>query len=142
VPSVYLDACCFIHLVEGTPAWRSEVEARLRVLAESPDTHFVTSDLTRIECRTKPLRDKNQDLLHRYDRLLYARELSVLPISRSVVDRATELRATYRVLKTPDALHLAAALVAGAERFLTGDASLQICTDLLVEALRPVAEPR
>jgi hypothetical protein len=30
VADVYLDACCFIYLVEGQPAWRSAVDARLR----------------------------------------------------------------------------------------------------------------
>ena len=31
-PDIYLDACCFIYLVEGTPDWRGAVENRLRFL--------------------------------------------------------------------------------------------------------------
>ena len=134
--SVYLDACCFIYLVEGTPRWRTEVEARLNALAQSIAAVFLTSDLTRLECRTKPLREKNADLLRKYDRLLASRELTVLSISRSVVERATELRAKYATLKTPDALHLAAALVARADRFVTGDKSLGVCSEISVEILR------
>ena len=51
--SVYLDACCFIYLVEGSATWRAAVEERLR---EYPDsTLFVTSQLTRLECRVRPI---------------------------------------------------------------------------------------
>jgi hypothetical protein len=32
VADVYLDACCFIYLVEGRPEWRSVVETRIRDL--------------------------------------------------------------------------------------------------------------
>ena len=33
---VYLDACCFIYLVEGQPAWRTVVEKRIRDLRGEP----------------------------------------------------------------------------------------------------------
>jgi predicted nucleic acid-binding protein len=139
VHSVYLDACCFIYLVEGTPSWKATVEARLRAIAGQDETQFVTSDLTRMECRTKPLREQHVELLQQYERLLSSGELDVLPLSRGVVDRATELRAKYATLKTPDAIHLAAALVAGADLFITGDSSLGVCTELAVEVLQPTA---
>ena len=139
--SVYLDACCFIYLVEGTPSWKSTVERRLRAVAAQDETRFVTSDLTRIECRTKPLREQQSEVLQQYDRLLSSSELRVLPISRGVVDRATELRARYVALKTPDAIHLAAAVVAGADLFVTGDAALRGCSEVTVEVLQPDRGP-
>ncbi len=37
--------------------------------------------------------------------------------------------------KTPDALHLAAAIEGGCDRFLTNDARLSRCTDIAVEVL-------
>ncbi|MCI5218746.1 MAG: PIN domain-containing protein [Candidatus Electrothrix sp. LOE2] len=43
--------------------------------------------------------------------------------SSEVFDKATELRAQYS-LKTPDAIHLAAALVSGCDVFLTNDLRL------------------
>jgi len=140
VRSVYLDACCFIYLVEGTPSWKTTVETRLRAIAAQGGAQFVTSDLTRIECRTKPLREQQLELLKQYDRLLSSGELDVLPLSRGVVDGATELRAKYAALKTPDAIHLAAALGAGADLFVTGDVSLGVCTELVVEVLQPTPD--
>jgi hypothetical protein len=38
---VYLDACCFICLVDGQPEWRSAVEKRIRDL--DPASRLVTS---------------------------------------------------------------------------------------------------
>jgi hypothetical protein len=54
-PDVYLDACCFIYLVEATPEWRGAVQRRLHLLPET--AQLVTSQLSRLECRTRPTRD-------------------------------------------------------------------------------------
>jgi hypothetical protein len=70
VADVYLDACCFIYPVEGHPSWRSVVEGRIRQL--DPTTRLVTSQLSRLECRTKPMRDSDKALLDRYDALFAA----------------------------------------------------------------------
>jgi uncharacterized protein len=55
-----------------------------------------------------------------------------------VLERATELRATHG-FRTPDAIHLATALVQHADTFLTGDASLKKCPGLEVALIRPEA---
>jgi hypothetical protein len=47
VADIYLDACCFIYLVEGQPEWRSVVEKRIRDL--DPASRLVTSQLARLE---------------------------------------------------------------------------------------------
>ncbi|MDQ2646209.1 MAG: hypothetical protein M3020_20515 [Myxococcota bacterium] len=33
---VYLDACCFIYLVEGQPAWRTAVESKVALWSFGP----------------------------------------------------------------------------------------------------------
>ena len=136
VADVYLDACCFIYLVEGQPGWRTVVDTRLRSL--DPASMLVTSQLARLECRAKPMRDGDQELLERYDRLFRASRVAVLDVSAKVIDRATELRARYG-FKSPDAIHLATAIESGAREFLTGDAGLMRCTDVAVIVLVPTA---
>jgi predicted nucleic acid-binding protein len=132
VADLYLDACCFIYLVEGAPNWQHPVQRRLKALPK--DARVVSSQLSRLECRSKHLRDSNLELLAGYDALFSADRVVLLDIDATIVDRATVLRAKHN-LKSPDALHLASAIVAGATAFLTGDASLARCTDVDVEVL-------
>ena len=134
VADIYLDSCCFIYLVEGEPEWRAVVEQRLRDL--EPTSRLVTSQLARLECRTKPTRDGNRALLERYDTLFGADRVAVLDVSAHVIDRATDLRARYG-FKTPDAIHLATALESGAAGFWTADAALSRCTEIAVMVLLP-----
>lgn len=133
---IYLDACCFIYLVEGQPEWRTVVEQRLRSL--EPISKLITSQLARLECRTKPMRDGDRALLERYDALFAADRVEVLDVSEHVIDRATDLRARHG-FKTPDAIHLATALESSATEFWTGDAGLSRCTEIAVTLLQPNA---
>jgi uncharacterized protein len=134
VADIYLDACCFIYLVEGQPEWRTVVAQRLRNL--EPASKLVTSQLARLECRTKPMRDGNRALLERYDALFAADRVVVVDVSEHVIDRATDLRARHG-FKTPDAIHLATALESSAAEFWTADAALSRCTDIAVTVLLP-----
>ncbi len=127
---VYLDSAPIIYLVEAVAPYAALLEARL----SAPDTLQVCSDLTRLECRVKPLQTGNQALLTAYNRYLTEIIAESVPLSRVVVDRATELRAQYG-FRTPDALHLAAAIISGCDVFLTNDRRLCRCTDIQVEAL-------
>jgi predicted nucleic acid-binding protein len=133
---IYLDACCFIYLVEGQPGWRTVVEKRLRDF--EPTSRLITSQLARLECRTKPTRDGNRELLERYDMLFGAGRVVVLDVSAESIDRATDLRARHG-FKTPDAIHLATAIESAATEFWTGDAAFSRCTDIAVTVLLPTA---
>ena len=53
-----------------------------------------------------------------------------------MLDRATDLRVRHG-FKVPDAIHLASAIEAGADAFLTGDAGLAKCPDVKVEVISP-----
>ncbi|MDX2054566.1 MAG: type II toxin-antitoxin system VapC family toxin [Polyangiaceae bacterium] len=136
---IYLDACCFIYLVEGQPGWRSIVEARIRDL--DPASRLVTSQLTRLECRAKPMRDGNDELLERYDMLFGASRVAVLDVTAKVIDCATALRARHG-FKSPDAIHLATAIEYGATAFWTADAALSSCTNVPVIVMLPDAPER
>lgn len=131
---VYLDACCFIYLVEGQPAWRTAVETRLRGL--DPATMLVSSQLARLECRAKPMREGDRELLERYDLLFGASRVVVVDVTAKIIDRATALRARHG-FKTPDAIHLATAIEGGAMEFWTGDVALSRCADIAVMVCQP-----
>ncbi len=129
---VYLDSAPIIYLVEAVAPYAPILETRL----SAPGTQQVCSDLTRLECRVKPLQEGKQALLAAFDRYLAEIITEIVPLSRSVIDRATELRAQYG-FRTPDALHLAAAIVGNCDLFLTNDRRLCRCAEIPVEYIEP-----
>jgi predicted nucleic acid-binding protein len=132
-PLIYLDANVVIRPVEGDAATLAPLAARLAPALGAPGS-LVTSRLTRLECRSKPLRAGDRATLSRYDVFIAGVELVLAEVTPAVVERATELRARYN-LKTPDALHYDTATEGGAAVFLTGDRGLARCTEVPVEVL-------
>jgi predicted nucleic acid-binding protein len=120
---VYLDACIAIYYVERNPALFPAIEASL-LPADGPGPRIAYSDLVRLECRVSPLRRGDQALLARFDAFFNVPGRLAIALDAPVFDSATQLRATHR-LKTPDALHLAAAIRGGCDAFWTNDDRLR-----------------
>ncbi len=127
---IYLDSGAIIRLVEGVPTVRVPMESRLAAIRA--DVPFVaTSRLSRLECRTKPMREKDGSLLSLYDAFFQGRELMIIEIGPSVIEKATEIRANFG-LKAPDAIHAASAILAAAAEFWTSDQGFRRCPELNV----------
>jgi len=118
----YLDACVAIYYVERHPTLYPRVKAAL-FRPGGEDVTPVFSDLTRMECRVLPLRRQDQQLLARYDSFFGLPGSGHVAMDAAVFDLATDLRAQHG-LKTPVALHLAAAIHSGCDEFWTRDARL------------------
>ncbi len=125
---IYFDSVAFIYYVEQRAPWSSRIDTRLT----AGPVQIVVSDLTRMECRVKPLAAGNTALLAEFDTAFAAAELA--PITTAVFDRATEIRAAHN-FKTSDALHLVAAVEAGCAVFLTNDHRLAAFTGITVEVI-------
>lgn len=131
---VYLDSNIVVYLIEQRPDFGPRASSHLAEL-QACAGEIVVSDLTRFECRFYPLSLGDYATLQLYDEFFEASAVHVISLTTSVCDRATEIRARRR-FKTPDALHLAAAIEAGCERFLTNDLRLAGFTGITVELLR------
>ncbi|MGH8070411.1 MAG: type II toxin-antitoxin system VapC family toxin [Candidatus Entotheonellia bacterium] len=129
---LYLDAAPVIYTVEQVSGYAAAVDARLSVA----EVVQVASNHTHMECRVKPLRDGNGELLKDYDDYFEGAVAEIVALSGEVIDRATAIRAQYR-FKTPDAIHRAAAVVSGCTVFLTNDHRLDRFPDITVEVIRP-----
>jgi len=136
VSRVYLDASAIIYFVEAESPFHAAMLKSVARFGGDPMSRLLTSRISRLECRVKPLRDSNQALLTKYDAFFRRRRLIVGEVSAAVVEQATDLRARYR-FKTPDAIHLASAIEEHTDLFLTGDDDLRRCTEVKVEVLRP-----
>jgi len=130
---IFLDTNIIIYFIQKPAGWGPRAAARFAALHAAKDTPVV-SDLTRMECRVKPLKMGDAILLASFDAFFVSLGLEVVGLTAAVCDRATLLRAGHN-FKTPDALQLGAAIVHGCDRFLTNDTRLSACTDIPIEIL-------
>jgi predicted nucleic acid-binding protein len=123
VGPVALDTAPFIYLIEEHPQYLPIVRPVFAAIAAGK-LPAVTSGLTLLETLVQPYRVGNTVLAERYETLLTrSRGLHLVEITRAVCRVAAQLRAAHSV-KTPDALHLATALLAKCPVFLTNDREL------------------
>ena len=130
---IYLDTNVIIYFIQKSPIWGPRAAARLAALHAAGDSPVV-SDLTRMECRVKPMQTGDNVLLADFDAFFTVPGLEVVGLTAAVCDRATLLRAAHN-FKTADALQLGAAIVHGCHRFLTNDTRLSACTGIAIEVL-------
>ncbi|MYC28631.1 MAG: PIN domain-containing protein [Chloroflexi bacterium] len=89
--------------------------------------HFqtLTSILTLEEVLVVPFRVGRRDLVESYRNIILDSEgLTVWPVNQQIAEEAALIRATHPRIRTPDALQMATAVVAGAQHFLTNDRAL------------------
>jgi predicted nucleic acid-binding protein len=132
--TVYLDANGFIYSIERIDPYRSMLDT-LRLTVSAGQVKVVTSELTLLEVLVKPLKvgDATAATLFRTV-LKHTPDVKMLPITRSVLEAAANFRATLG-LKTPDAIHVASALLNGSMLFVTNDSAFRRVPDLNVTVL-------
>jgi predicted nucleic acid-binding protein len=133
---VYVDTSPIIYGIEKHPrffpAWEPLWDA-----VEFGNIQLVTSHLTILESLVVPLKQKNSVMVALFKQTLMASELQLLPITIEIVEAAADLRADFN-LKTPDAIHAATALKAGASLFITNDGAFRRVTGLSVTVLHEI----
>jgi predicted nucleic acid-binding protein len=121
VERVYADTCVVINAFKGA---QDVVRKRCQELLGNPDIEVLFCDIHRLELLPKPIREKNQ-LEKEFMEAFFAEakyvDLGILGI-KPVVNKAIELAARYGV-RPLDALHVSAAIMGKAERFITTEAS-------------------
>lgn len=117
-----MDSCAVIYLIEKKEPWCRPIKQRLAPdIGPLPIICF--SPLTRLECRVGPLAKAEYAILSEYEDFFAAPLFCFIDMGREVFELATDLRVAHK-LKTPDALHLAAALHSGCDEFWTNDKRL------------------
>ncbi len=137
---VGLDTAPLIYFIERHPAHSAKLKPFFAA-AERREFRMVTSLVTLLEVLVHPLRNGRDDLAREYRDILFrSPSLTALPIGEEIAEEAARLRASHGV-KTPDAIQLATAKIAGATWFLTNDGNLPSLPgiSLLVVDRLPVA---
>ncbi len=121
--TVYLDTNPIIYLTEGNTAFEQSLGAFFERV-EATGARLVTSELALMEVLVRPLRERDDALIARYERL-FDTLLDAMPVSREVLLLAAHLRAETKSLKTPDAIHIATASLAEADFFVSADSGIR-----------------
>ena len=131
-----LDTALFIYYIEENEAFLPLVAPIFEDVAAGR-RDVVTSSLTLLEVLVVPYRAGNLALAERYEAYLSrSRGVRLVDIDRSQLRTAAQLRALHPSVRTPDALQLAAALLAGCTAFVTNDRDLPAVPGLEVLKLR------
>jgi predicted nucleic acid-binding protein len=127
---LYLDASPVIYWVEKVANYYPQVDVCLKQAGVT----LVSSHLALLECLVLPLRQGQTGLKQDYDDFFATQLAELVSFSESVFRQAAEIRAQHH-FRTPDALHLAAALHGACDVFLTNDSHLSRFPGLRVEVV-------
>lgn len=119
---LYLDANILMLLGEGRDD-RAVLLTELAAAQEpSPKPFLCTSELTLAEVLVKPYREKDDRLIQQYENwMVLGGFMEIGPVHSSSLRFAAVLRAQYKSIKLPDAIHLSTAIGFGCSHFLSGD---------------------
>ncbi len=140
LPLLGVDSMLFVYHFEGSTEFGPSANALLEA-AELGKCRLVASVLALLEILVVPKRMGRGDLCRRYRDLLESfPNLDFHELDGDIAERAAELRARYD-LRTPDAIHLATALAAGADTFASEDKRLRKVKELKVVPLSAALAP-
>src|SRR4051812_30650406 len=127
---IYVETAPVIYTVQQVAPYAATVDARLK----APAVVIVSSEFARMECLVLPFRKQDPMLIQDFDTCFAKQVSDMVAFTRGVFEQAAEIRARHG-FKTPDALHLAAAVESACDVFLTNDAHLARFTGVAVEVV-------
>lgn len=128
---VAVDTSIFIYLIEAHPGFVPLIRPLFQEVRDGR-RELITSELSLLEVLVVLFRAGNHVLADQFEKLLtQSRGIQMVQISRDALRSAARLRAVTAI-KTPDALHLVAALESGCKTFLTNDRDLPVIPGLRI----------
>lgn len=136
---IALDTSPILYHLEDSPAFGARV-LPIFLSIERGDRQATASSLALLEVLVGPYRIKDEARRARLTGLLVSfPNLTWASMDLPIADRAAYLRARYD-LRTPDAIHLASAMVSHADLFLTNDRRLRRVREIPVLLVEDLAE--
>lgn len=134
---LYFDTAPLIYYVERNKRYFEPMDAIVEHI-ESHSLTCVSSVITLTEVLIHPIREGAAEIEQKYrDILTQNAILRLIPVTIQIAELAARLRVNHN-LRTPDALHLAAAIISGCGVFLTNDKGLKRVENIRVLVLDDV----
>ncbi|HJT59390.1 MAG TPA: PIN domain-containing protein [Ktedonobacteraceae bacterium] len=132
---VGLDTAPVIYYVEKNPQYYDMMHAFFQTV-NAGECAAVTSVVTLLEGLVIPLRRNDTNLVRAYYSLLYdTDDFTTISLFPDTARKASQLRASYKSMRTADSIQIATAIRSNASFFLTNDASLPSIPDLKIIVL-------
>ncbi len=136
INSIFIDTAPIIYYIEAHPEFGPLAKEVVTAFQEGNLTAH-SSVITLTEVLPKPIESGDEKLARKFaDFLKHGKHLTMIEISEGIAEAAGKLRGRYPVLKTVDAVQIAAAMEIGSEAFLTNDMKLKQITDIKVLVLK------
>lgn len=129
VSRLFLDTAPVIYFVERNPQFVDLVDPIFDRL--ETDITAVASAITLSECLVGAIRLGLVDLEQAFVDVLQQEQVVFVEINATIAREAARIRVRYN-LQLPDALQVAAAIIAGCETFLTNDTALKRVMELRI----------
>lgn len=126
-PKIYWDACIFIAWLSDEERPSGEMEDLAGVVTEisNAEAFLYTSVMTQTEVLSGTLSKSAQEI---FDKIFRRKNIYMVDVTRDISKLAHDIRDHYLKkgvkIKTPDATHLATAIIYGADEFHTFDDKL------------------
>lgn len=132
---VGLDTPVFVYFFQKNKEYFSRARSVLKAV-EDGRVAGIFSAIGMIELFTGLKKQGRDDLVSYYKAALstFPNLMIVGSLDEKIVDIASEFRVRYGI-STPDAIHIATAIDAGAKKFITNDKGLKRVKDILIELL-------
>ncbi len=133
--NVYVDSASLIYYFEKKQGFFSQLNDLFRS-AEKGELTLITSSITITEVLTHSIRLRKMRLIKIYENFFeHSNSIKLVEIGLAEAKLAAELRAIHN-LKTPDAIHIAAAIESDSKFFLTNDFQLKKVSTLEIITLK------
>jgi len=131
---IAIDSVVFIYVWNKQPEFFRQAKKVLEEISGG-QTAGVFAQIGLIELLTGPKKLGRKSLAILYnERVKNFPNLEIRSLNDNVTEIASDLRAKYN-LRTPDAIHVATAIDAGADRFITNDKTLKKVKEIAVTLL-------
>lgn len=124
-----IETAPYIYYVENHPVYADKMDVIFQTV-ELNGIEIHTSAITLTEVLVKPIQAHDHPLIASYREMLMATDyIHLNTVTVELAEHAAHLRARYN-LRTPDALHIASAVLAGCSALLTNDLGLKRVQEL------------
>lgn len=117
---LYLDSSVIMRCVDGTASDRRIGVSWIKKAANSPTGTILASALVRAECLVMPYRNRDKDLVERFESVFRENGIVLVSISDEILELATRIFADHGI-KMADAIHTATAILGKCDALVARD---------------------